>query len=622
MSEGNIGMTSGYGELIEEVFIKPIRTVVVVDDEFPTVDSLLDKEIGTAGLSWTSNNLERARQIIQFCRDDKHRWMVDIHDGRQLDALQVEGETAAHLHQSDLMILDFHLNKERPEDGGDAIGILRRLADNDHFNLVVVYTKGYGETGGEIPRVAREIAVGLSTEDARLIMPVERHEIVKKLIEEWEDTDVKIAEKISQAVDDGIYLKAKMLPPGKIDWSKVCLWDELLELKTLVENAPENLKSKMSLFVMWALHRRQEILAAKLSTNNLGTVGLDLGGASGVNWIRTDRLFVTVVSKSEEPSSLPDRLRTALHQWNPEPHRLLMSKMRAELDERGVLAEERVLGDRHLQAGWLNEYLTDDPDDRHWKVRSTVSRHWEGLGDAIKNDVVEFADRLAIHLRDAGRMEVVSRWYPSITLDEMTNSLNHYVSSKSAVEGGYLTTGHVLRLDGNTGDSRFWLCLSPACDLVPGQKNSGWHKRLKTHTPFIAVQLFDAKKENALQYASTGNYLFLKVDNEFKCFSFIPSSSANEEADVARAANPKWEQMFVAQQGRFQGEGNQLMIARAAGDENGLLAFMQESAQVVAHLRYEYALNLLHRLGANLSRVGLDFVGTPFNATGNGQAHA
>jgi hypothetical protein len=39
------------------------------------------------------------------------------------------------------------------------------------------------------------------------------------------------------------------------------------------------------------------------------------------------------------------------------------------------------------------------------------------------------------------------------------------------------------------------------------------------------------------------------------------------------------------------------------------LVMRKYQAQVVAQLRYEYALNLMQRLGTSMTRVGLDFVG-------------
>ncbi|MBK9425933.1 MAG: hypothetical protein IPN63_00520 [Gammaproteobacteria bacterium] len=622
MSEGAAGTASAYGKLIEEVFIKPIRTVVVVDDEFPTFDALLDKEKGNSSPEWKLEDVKRAREIIDFCREEKRLWMVEIHSGRQSASLDVESEAASHLHQSDLMILDFHLNQERPDDGSDAIGILRRLAENDHFNLVVVYTKGYEQAGGEIARVVQEISLGLCSADERLTLHEKNMTEVMRRLGEWEDCEANIASRIKDEIDDGIFLKVRTLPPGNIDWNKVCEWPELQALKALVADAPGDLKSQLKLFVKWALHQRQAALVEKeklkLTEGDFSTVGVDSGGESGTNWIRTDRLFVTVVSKSNEPSLLPGKLLAALHHWNPEPHRLLMSKMRAELDERGVLAEGKVLGNPYLQAGWLDDYLTEDRDERAWKIHSTVNRHWEGLGDAIRSGVEGFAERLAVQLTGKGREDDIQRWYPSLDQKDVRSHINRYVSSKPIIEGGHLTTGHVLRLDDGKRDYSYWLCLSPACDLVPGRKSSGWPKRLGNHTPFIAVQLFHAERDEALSNAFGGNHLFLEIDNKLKCFSFTPLPVAKGDAAGARTPNPKWEQMFAANQGRFDAADKTLVLARASGGDEGL-CFNTANACVVAQLRYEYALNLLQRLGSNLSRVGLDFVEISRNSEGDGQ---
>lgn len=621
MSEGTAGMPDDYGKLIEEVFIDPIRTCVVVDDEFPTLDALLDKEMGKSDGDWKPEHVRQARKIIDFCRAPERGWLVDIHDGPKYPSNTEEITTAAHLHQSDLMVLDYHLDKSRPEDNSDAIRILRAMAGNDHFNLVIVYTKGYGAAGGDISRVVREIAVALSSFDSRLTMLEKPLDVVQKVLEEWEDSDAKIAERILEAIDDGVYLKARTEPPGNIDWKKVGKWIELQAIQDLVNAAPATIHKKVGLIQLaqWALHRRQQKLENKLSSSEYGVVNMSDGFPVGANWIRTDRLFVTVVSKTEEPALIPEKLLDALHDWRPEPHRLLMSKMRAELGERGVLAEAEVLGNRHLQAGWFEEFLTQDDDERRWKIHNTINRHWEGMGGAIRPAVTGYAERLACHLIDSGRDKVLEELNKSLDLDEIRSNLNRYSSCKPAVEGGYLTTGHVLRLNECKGDECYWLCLSPACDLVPGQKGkSGWHKRLGGHTPFIAVRLFEAKKIDALSNATGGSHLFLQIDKAMRYFSFTPNHKVNGN-EVDRTANPMWEQMFAARLGRFDSSNKELMISRVVG-KGGMPIFDICHARVIAQLRYEYALNLLQRLGASLTRVGLDFVGMPAVAPGDGQA--
>lgn len=617
MSDGATDTVAEYGKLIEEVFIKPIRTVVVVDDEFPTLDALLNKEMGNPGLGWKLENVKLAREIIDFCRDEKRCWLADIHDGAQSSSLLRDGKSASHLHQSDLMILDYHLDKARPDDGSNAISILRELADNDYFNLVVVYTKGDQEAGGDIARVVREIAVGLCSQDERLILGERNLQDFVGKLEKWEDDVPNIEEALLDEVDDGIYLKVRAQLSDSDVWGKIDSLPELQRIKALVDEAPVSVKFKQ--VVKWALHRRQLVLASKLAKKNYGNLRSLPPGRQGANWIRTDRLFVTVVSKSNEPSSLPDKLLTALQLWMPEPHRLLMSKMRAELDERGVLAEGEVLGNRCLQAGWMDEFLTEDSDERAWKVHNTINRHWEGLGDGIRSNVTEFAERLTNNLIADGRDKVIKNWCQSLAAADVKGQLNRYANCKPAVEGGHLTTGHVLRLDNCKGDGCYWLCLSPACDLVPGQKNSGWTGRLGSHIPFIAAEIFETKLEKALSSAFGGNHLFLEIDGDLKCFSFTPLAVEKDGEVGTRTPNPKWEQMFATNQGRFTAADKAVVIARASGDAEGI-QFKTANACVVAQLRYEYALNLLQRLGASLTRVGLDFVGMPAVAQGDGQA--
>ncbi|HUY04338.1 MAG TPA: hypothetical protein VMV33_13730, partial [Rhodocyclaceae bacterium] len=82
-------------------------------------------------------------------------------------------------------------------------------------------------------------------------------------------------------------------------------------------------------------------------------------------------------------------------------------------------------------------------------------------------------------------------------------------------------------------------------------------------------------------------------------FGFLPNTAA--------LSNPRWEQMFAKNSGVFEDLDRRLTIADLSASGNGELAAASTTGQVVAQLRYEYALNLLQRLGTNLSRIGLDF---------------
>lgn len=623
----NEGGTSIYRDLIAEAFIRPIRSVVVVDDEFPTLDGMLEETPDAAHPTLKPIDRKRVREIIHFCHEDARRWMVEVHDG-----LPDSQTTTSHLTQGDLMILDFHLDRERPNDPTKAIDILRRLDDNDYFNLVIVYTKGDEEAGGDIARVVREIAIGLCAVDERLRYEGKGFELAVRDLTEWEDDDENIRQKLLDAIDDWTYLRIRTSTPGDIDWTRVCAWPEMQELKRLIDGAPKPISSKLKSFAKWAAHERQQALGAKLASKDCTAVSVGPDPRTGINWIRTDRLFVTVASKTDEASTLPQKLLAALEVWNPEPHRLLMSKMRAVLDERGVLAEEEVLGNQCLQMGWLKEYLSEDTNNRAWTIHNAITRHWEGLGDAIREEIMKFAGRLGQYLTSHDPADLLSRWYLSLDPAEVSSHINRYACSKP-VRGGHLAIGHVLRISGGDrkkGD-QFWLCLSPACDLEPNRSRPGWPNRLGSHMPFIAVELYRANRQEALSFAHGGNHLFLEIDEQVSVFSFTPSPRRGSAGEHDATPSPKWEQMFAAAQGIFHGpDGKELTILRAAetpalgqdGQDGRQLMLCTSSASVVAQLRYEYALNLLHRLGTTLSRVGVDFVPMSKLFPANGQIDA
>ncbi len=67
-----------------------------------------------------------------------------------------------------------------------------------------------------------------------------------------------------------------------------------------------------------------------------------------------------------------------------------------------------------------------------------------------------------------------------------------------------------------------------------------------------------------------------------------------------------WDTFFANDQGRFS-DSNEIGLACVREFEESL-QLVSLDTEIVAELRYEYALNLLQRLGANQTRVGLDFV--------------
>jgi CheY-like chemotaxis protein len=134
-----------YSEFIEDAFVKPIRSVLIVDDDYPTFEEMLDAQMvrdkgeEPARLKAWYENPTRIKNVIESFRTPKRPLLVDIHDGTNV-GIGGDVKVVAHLHQSDLLVLDYQLDKASPHDGSRAIKIIRSLTTNDHFNLVVVHT--------------------------------------------------------------------------------------------------------------------------------------------------------------------------------------------------------------------------------------------------------------------------------------------------------------------------------------------------------------------------------------------------------------------------------------------------------------------------------------------------
>lgn len=567
--------------LIKQVFIEPIRTVVVVDDEFPTIDVLVQKELKQSEKSWKNADLERVKQILDFARSKDRPWLVDIHDAERIK-LDAEARIAPYLDHSDLMVLDYHLQGEGGS--GDAcINILRQLARNGHHNLVIIYTKGFE---GDTRRVLNEIAVSLSTPDPKLGSNAELTEKIGGLVDEWNDAEGGFREKLLEQISLDLYLRLRL----KATYGSFLAMEESAVLKGLLQGKTGG-KTGIQIkdVIEWICLQRQEIQAGMFSKSDFGQV--HLGESADASWLRTDRLFLTVLSKSEQPSVFEERLTNALLDSFPSPHRLLIARMRAAIDEQGSKAEIAVLSDKAVQTAWLDDFLAREPTDEHSAILSSVQRHWEALGDQLRANLIPFGAEVRKAFLPLG-----GEVFPKCGLkesdlgqEETILSYNRFISTKP-LDRSHLTTGHIFKL----GES-YWICLSPACDMVPGQKTEGWNSRLEASTPFVAFRLWAVSAGLAAGAATTNNFVFFEIEGKTHAFSIYKDGSVRN--------NPEWEQMFAANQARFHDE-SKITITTTISAE-GKLTHQPQDAAVIAQLRAEYALNLLQRVGSYLFRPGL-----------------
>ncbi len=221
--------------------------------------------------------------------------------------------------------------------------------------------------------------------------------------------------------------------------------------------------------------------------------------------------------------------------------------------------------------------------------------------------------------------KIVEDFFPG-SIDEEFKTLKHLNAYESTryITSNHLMTGTIFKLTEN-GDSEYWVCLTPACDLVPSQSVSKWGNRIgNNHLPFQAVKLIPSNEGDKaiIKDINSNERLFIHINENIETFKFR----------AGKNSSPIWETFYAMNHGRFNSKNTfniqrlrlikggihqrgrgRYQRTRDSKDREELRLSDSIEVQAITELRYEYALNLLQRFGANQTRVGLDFVNKLWN---------
>ena len=584
-----------YGEFIEEAFIEPIRSVLIVDDDYPTYDEILQTGNGAGiddhvpmrgGKAWRVRP-ERVANLIATFRQRPRPLLVDIHDGANV-SVQKEVTTATHLHQGDLLVLDYELDRSKPRDGTRAINILRGLMSNNHFNLVVIYTNE------DLDIVFDAVRWGLIGPSNDLLSDAEIDN-AKNLIDQGEDSFDDFEKLLFEAVGTAQYFHSRqnqtayIRTMGKAEQPYTSFRAQANRAKW----SPDQRKLVLR-HLLKEVERKNEVNSATSKRFD------DLEWSPcGLKWIKSDSAFVALSKKTDNDDDLLSDLRKALIQWSPRPSRLFLTKLRAEIDEYGVAAQGRALRNHHALAYWYYRLLADsETDDRRWRIAESVTRHSSQLLDAIQPGVEDFASRLIEAEVTAGEPVVICKDHFGVDLNNDEKKIqavfehNAFVCSMEPA-GWHLTTGHVFSISGE-----HWLCLSPACDMVPSPAPSRHIDAFGERLPFVGIKLQKIRSTIVPKDVHSNRYVFLRVGDKVNVYCFNDPSR--------EGSTPSWHVLYAEKRGRFSGDNFRFMVTYIEQGKTGLVS-KPLPAEVVSQLRYEYALNLIQKLGVSLTRVGLDF---------------
>ena len=581
-----------YEKLISEAFIDPIRSVLIVDDDYPTLNEILagnEEEQKYIGMDkgWRKDK-KSVRDILWQFRDPKAPLLLDIHDGTVPDEEKDE-ERVGELQQTDLLILDYQL-EPGVEHGDHALKIARRALSNEHFNLILVHTKK------ELGPVFYEFFTGLYDRT----FEAERDKDKDEVVDTFEaDNGVALRASLSQK-----HLAFALRNPR--GWTDELCGDDPAwnEPRVVLERAALDVegftKSKWRPAVIRAF---AEMEAQRPPYDCDRPIKVLDWQDEEVLYVRTDRGFMAFRSKDDDPAvPLLETVKSALNSWGPRPSRLLLTKLRAVMDKRGIEVQDDALGTPHIGAIWYRDLLGTDDTQISAAVDRTVRNHAEQLLDQILPGVREFAHRMiALEDSNAAAEAVQTRFDLNLNEPEEEGRAvmahNAFVGSKP-VSGDHLELGHILDINGQK-----WLCVTPACDLVPGQAGGGNRPDkggdLKR---FTALRLHEKDEGGLLETATRGGRIFVNLfenDGNATARAFQMASDDN--------ASPAWIIMYAENDGILTKEVEKRSIGvRMVKVVNGGYDLKRFEASVVGHLRPEYALDVQARLTGTQSRIGLD----------------
>jgi hypothetical protein len=593
-----------YQELIKEAFIKPIRSVLIVDDDYPTFHEILMDDGARAEKyghkDWNDKNKRgKVREVIEQFRTPEAPYLLDIHDGSS-PSEETDERQVRILHQTDLLVLDYQLDKDLEGDGSAAVRIAREALMNKHFNLILVHTQE------DLERIFPEFLLGLLTPFFSLGNSDKPNDVLQSFLDQFEDDLLGL-------VAEPQYASARYLANvnckaliGAIH-KGVAPWGEVKALLT---------RSKLHArqWLDAVLHALQIFEQANETRFADADAGVSYWSDGPIKFIRAARGFVAFKSKDDPEELMPAMLR-ALVAWDPRPPRLMLTKLRAEMNERGIEVQDDALGNPEIGAVWYRRLLEASERNLGIMIDRTVRNHAELLMDKLLPNVASFAEKIRMVdvKRDISEV-ILERFKVNLDNESTLNSAkmghNAFVGSKP-IKSAHLELGHILRL----GEDH-WVCLTPACDMVPKVHRGKPYDRIEGVKRFTALKLVPQKPTDGLAMASRGGQIFANV--------VTPSNTSERMAFAVASkigASPAWMTMYVQDDG-YLPSGDDLVckvsyVSSAEVDGIPVPEMKTIDAYVCGMLRYEYALEIQSRFITSQSRIGLDFESTqPVDATG------
>jgi hypothetical protein len=557
-------------ERVDKAYIFPIRTVLAVDDDF--------SQYGVDGKG--AGHL-RAKALWSACRN--RGLLCDVDDASDL----IAGKPHEHLLKSDLVILDYHLDGENPD---WALNLLVRLAESDYASQVVVYTHD-----DKLLQIRRRIAAHL-----RGTFSVSRWLKNEEEQAAWDTFESKITFEPPETLVDAF------ISGNLREWrGDVGIRKQLEEL---------GVPTKVILAITAAILEK----AVRGLTSREAVPGKPcpiLGKTTQSPWVYASNLFVVCVQKTKDNEAngelVFEELRNALCDWNPDFMLASVAFTRGEFARGGFDHERSSLSDPSLQAGWLYHAWAGSAQERDMRLRVLFERIIRSYAGKVLDKVIAFGSKHVPENASSGaNLETLKRAIDHCCKESrptdqfVLHVLNEYLALEDLP--GYVETGTLFATAESIAANEVYLCVTPACDLVPRKPSSTWQKQVHPHRPIIAMRckIHDIS-EATLTNAELSKYIYLKVDEKQKVVVLLDATTGL----------PHLEWFIMEGMGKIATDKTFGAISFTREDQTdtniGEFKIETKSMRVIGQVRAIYANRIMQVAGQYMSRIGVDFVNLP-----------
>lgn len=575
-------ITINYEDLVTQTFCdNAIRSVMMIDDEFIPYSKLIQELIsGNSIPATTLESSKRAAVLESFFQGKKILCDLDDSAGH----LDVD-----RIRKSDLLIIDYHLQNQNPK---KTLEILSGLKNSPHFNLAVVYTNE------PLEKVWAQISAGLTApQDIHLCLDELDNEDISEFWEEVVQDDLKNHR--------GIYSLNKNEYVDYILNNKVP--SRLNRELAQHPKVKKHIKSVASLICDYNIQLNQ-IYSSPENNKDYPLYGDN----SGIQWMQSKNLFVCIHKKNTDFENDPQRILETLHRslinWNPSYYQLIQSEIQNQIEAESMSFNVIHQNDSFGQAAWLKEILKCEEDESiDGKIKTIYSSLAEDLffrfsqnktlANFIKSIFITYKNEFTQIPVEASNLEVFCAKKMGISVNsdtskDMYHALNMNLSSKNYREK-HISTGTVLFDQANRN---WYLCVSPACDMVPTQETAPINKRLTPHRMIQVIKLFQVNAEEALENATRSKYIYAYEDNKRLYFSVTNPETDLPVSDYLVILNYKT---------KLDERYHEAIMFKANGED---IDKVRISLKLKSQLRTGYAERFQNMASHHSGRIGVDFI--------------